>query len=99
MPAAAAIDRRVKGHAVANCPIADFGPDFDDRPRRLVPHDDRRLSPAGAAIHAVDIAAADAAGRDAKQDLVRGDIGTRPVLDFQMVIGGEYEGFHGTMGR
>ena len=95
MPAAAAVDRRVEGHAVAGGPIADLGPDVDDRPRRLVAHDDRRLPPAGAAVHAVDVAAADAAGRDAQQDLVRGDLGARPVLDFQMVVGGENEGFHG----
>jgi len=59
-----------------------------------VAHDERRNAAAGAAVEAVDVAAADAAGGDLDEDLVGGGIGLGSVSDFEVVVFGEEEGFH-----
>ena len=93
-PALAAVDGRVEGDAVAFGPAGDVAAQPGDRAGGLVAHDDRRLPAAGAAVHAVNVAAADAAGGHLQQHVVRSDFRQRPLLNFEMVIGGQYEGFH-----
>src|SRR5579871_236864 len=65
-------DSRVEGDPIARVPAFGGGADFDDVAGRLMAHDDGRDAAAGAAVHAVNVAPADAAGADADQHFVGG---------------------------
>ncbi len=96
-PALSAVDRRVERHPLAFGPIGDVAAEPSDRAGGLVAHDDRRLSAAAAAVHAVHVAAADAAGGHLQQHVVRPNFRRRPLLHLKTVVGGQYEGFHGNL--
>ena len=90
--AAAAVDGRVKvtrsptvqpETSIPSCAIT----------RRLVPHDQRRLPPARAAVHAVDIAAADSACRDADENLVRADLRLGNILKLEVIVACQNQSF------
>ena len=57
----------------------DRSADRLDRARRLVAHDQRRDAPARAAVHAVDVAAADPDRLDPDQHVFVADLGLRHV--------------------
>ena len=73
--ALAAGDRGVERDAVADLHAIDGRADFRDDAGRFVAHDDRRNAAAARAVVAVDVAAADAAGGDADEHVVRADRG------------------------
>ena len=60
----------------------------------LMAHDDGRNAAAGRAVVTVHVTAADAAGRDAKQDFVGTWRGRRKIGEFEMLVAGEEKGFH-----
>ncbi len=91
----AAVDRGVEGDPVADLPFPHRGADLGDLAGGLVAHDDGRDAAARAAIHAVDVRSADAAGLHRDEDFVLGDLGLGGVAVFELVVGGEGEGFHG----
>ena len=69
--ASPAVDRGVEGDAVAGFPGGDARPNGGDFARGFVAHDDGRAAASGAAIHAVDVAAADATGLHGDEDFAR----------------------------
>ncbi len=93
-PAFSAVDRRVERHALAFRPLVDVVAEPGNHARGLVAHDDRRPSAAGTAVHAMHVAAADAAGGHFEQHVVRPDLRQRPLLQFKTIVCGQYEGFH-----
>ena len=66
-------------------------------PGGLVAHDDGRNAPAGGAVVAVNVAAADAAGGDADEDLVGAGAREGQVRDFEMVVLGKKQRLHGNL--
>ena len=92
--AGAAEDGGVEGDAVADFECGDGGAECGDDAGGFVAHDEWGDAAAGAAVEAVDVAAADAAGGDLDEDFVGGGIGFRSVGDFEVVVFGEEEGFH-----
>ena len=68
--AVAAVDSRVEGDAIADLPAGHCRAHLRDDARRLVAHDHRRDAPARAAVQAVYVAAADAAGLDLHEDFL-----------------------------
>ena len=92
--AGAAEDGGVERYALADFECGDGGAERGDEAGGFVAHDEWRDAAAGAAVEAVDVAAADAAGGDFDEDLVGGWGGSRSVCDFEVVVLGEEEGFH-----
>ena len=97
--ALAAVDSGVEGDAVAGGEGGHGGADGFDRAGGLVAHDDGRQAAAGGTVKAVDVAAADAAGGDAHQEVVGREGGHRERLELELAIGGEFEGLHGRHGE
>ena len=94
-PAFAAIDRRVERHAIADVPFGNAVAEPGDFSRGFVSHDDRRNAPAGAAVHAVNVAPANPAGPHAHEDFVGLQVGHGKVLEREAAIFFEDERFHG----
>ena len=92
--AGAAEDGGIEGDALADSESGDGGAEGGDDAGGFVAHDERRNAAAGAAVEAVDVAAADAAGGDLDEDFVGGGVGLGSVSDFEVVVFGEEEGFH-----
>ncbi len=90
-----AIDGGVEGDAVADVPIRDRVAGSDDFAGGFVSHDDGGNASTGAAVHAVDVGSADAAGLNGDEDFVGGDLRIGSVAVVELVVGGECEGFHG----
>jgi hypothetical protein len=88
------VDHRVERHALAWLKAGDVAADFLDHAGRLVTHHHRRDAPAGAAVHPVDVAAADAAGLHPHHDVLRPRPRRRHVLDLELPVRLEDEGFH-----
>ena len=84
----------VEGDAFADFECGDRGTEGGDDAGGFVAHDERWDAAAGAAVEAVDIAAADAAGSDLDEDFVGGGLRLWSVGDFEVVVLGEEEGFH-----
>jgi hypothetical protein len=94
-----------RAFSAVNCgiesdPLADFQvPDFlagsGDYPSGFMAHDQGRDTPARAAVKPVYIAAADSAGLDPDQNLIRPRLGVRDILKNQPVILFENQSFHG----
>ena len=70
-----------------------------DYARRLVPHDDWRAAPPGAAVHPVNIAPADAAGFHRNAHLTGTRLGVRHFFESKLFIFFEDEGFHMVQSR
>src|SRR5207248_2277486 len=66
----AAIDGGIESDALARMQVRDIGAESDHFTGSLVAHHQRRDAAAGFAVHAMDVAAADAAGAYADQDIV-----------------------------
>ena len=81
-----AINGGIQSNAVADFPVRDTGADLGNDARRLVTHDDRRLAAARAAVHAVDIAAADAARLDGDKHILRAGLRFRHVGIGKLII-------------
>ena len=96
--ALAAGDRGIERHAVADSRAIDVAADFDDSAGRFVAHDDRRNAPAARAVVAVDVAAADAAGGDADEHVVRAERGPVHRYELELAVFGEQEGLHVDLG-
>jgi hypothetical protein len=92
--AGAAEDGGVERYALADFECGDGGAERGDEAGGFVAHDEWRDAAAGAAVEAVDVAAADAAGGDLDEDFVGGGLGLGGVGDFEVVVSGEEEGFH-----
>ena len=98
--ALATVFGRVKGDAVTKLPIGDAFANGDDFPRCLVPHDDGHLAAATTTIHAVDVAAADAAGFDIDKHFAGAGCGLWEIeVVVKLARGGEDEGAHGGWGK
>ena len=82
----AAVDGGIEGDAVAGFQVAYVGAEFGDFAGGLVAHDERGIAAAGGAVEAVDVAAADAAGADADQDVVGTDLGHGHVDHFEFYV-------------
>ena len=91
---AAAIDRGVEGDAIAGREPGHGGAGPFDHPGRLVAHHERRDAAAGDAGVAVDVAAADAAGAHADEDVLVADVRQRHVGHRQPAVFGEQQRFH-----
>jgi len=92
--ARATIYRGIKGDTRTRLPLLDGGADPGDDAGGFMPHDNRRLPPSGAAVHAVNVAAADAAGLDGDQDGIRAQFRFRHVFQNQLFILFECQRFH-----
>ena len=57
-------------------------------------HNQRRYAPAGTAIHAVYIAAANSTGFDLDQHIIRSELRFGNILQGQLIVLFEYQGFH-----
>lgn len=57
-------------------------------------HDDQRNAPSGPSIHAVNVAAADAAGPDTEEDFPRLYFRHGHLFKAYFVRGGQHEGAH-----
>ncbi len=84
--ASAAEDGGVEGDALADFEGGDGGAECSDDAGGFVAHDERGDAAAGAAVEAVDVAAADAAGGDFDEDFVGGGFRLRSVGDFEVVV-------------
>ncbi len=93
--ASAAVDGGVEGDAVAGGEMCDGVADGFDDASGFVSHDDGRDASACGAVVAVDVAAADAAGFDADEEVVGTEGGRGHVGDLECAFVGEEEGFHG----
>src|SRR5581483_11440100 len=91
----AAVDGRIEGDTVADLPARHVLPDLDDGSGGLMPHDERRLPSARAAVQPMNIAAADAARPDLDQRLVRPDLRFRHVLVLQTIVFQQHQRFLG----
>ena len=89
-----AIDGRVEGDAVTRGPAGHAAADAGDDARRLVPHDDGGPATARAAVHPMHVAAADAAGLDGHEHLLRTRLRVRHVFIGELLVGFENQGFH-----
>ena len=69
-------------------------PDPGDDSRRLVPHDDRGAAPAGAPVHPVHVAAANAAGLDGHKHFIRAGLRVGHVFEGELFVCFENQGFH-----
>ncbi len=98
--ALAAVFGGVEGDAITELPVGHAFTQRDDFTRCLMPHDDGRLAATAAAVHTVDVTAADAAGFYLHEHLACGGHG---VGESGVVVklggGGEDEGFHGGVRR
>lgn len=88
-------DGGVEGDAVADGEINDRGAEAGDDARCFMTHDERRDAAAGAAIVAVDVAAADAAGADLNEDFAWSDCGLGQVAEVKRAVVFENECLHG----
>ena len=93
-PAPPAVDGAVERDGLARREARDRSADRLDRARRLVAHDQRRDAPARAAVHAVDVAAADPDGLDPDQDVLVADLWLRRVDVLEPPGGREEQGSH-----
>jgi hypothetical protein len=93
-PAPAAGDRGVKRDAIAHRPGADVAADLNDCPGSFVSHHDGWLPPASASVHAVDVAAANAAGCDADEDILGADRRHGPILEGKTIGMSQDQGVH-----
>ena len=93
--AVAAVLRGVKGDAVAHGPVGDAFAQFADFACCLVAHDDGREAASAASVHAMDVAAADAAGVDADFDLAWAGLRLREIhVVVELGGSGEDKGVH-----
>ena len=90
----AAEDGGIEGDALTDFEGGNGGAESGDAAGGFVAHDEWGDAAAGAAVEAVDVAAADAAGGDFDEDFVGGGRGLWSVGDFEVVVLGEKEGFH-----
>src|ERR1700676_3386383 len=90
----ATVDGGVESDAVALGETRDVAADGGDATGSFVAHHNRRDATAGGAIVAVDVAAADAAGRYLNQDLVRKRSRLGEIGDFQVVVFRQQKSFH-----
>jgi hypothetical protein len=90
----AAENCRIESDALADFESGNGGAESGDAAGGFVTHDERGDAAAGAAVEAVDVAAADAAGGDFDEDFVGGGLRLWSVGDFEVVVLGEKEGFH-----
>ena len=93
--ALAAVDGGVERHPIASLELAYIAACRGDHPGCLVAHNDGRNPPAGSAVVAVDITAADATGGDAHQNLVRARYGRGKIRDVELIVFREKKSFHG----
>jgi len=73
----------VEGDAIADVPAGDVVADGGDGSGGFVAHDDGGDAAAGEAVHAVDVAAADAAGAEVDEDLVGSGSGVWEVCPIE----------------
>jgi hypothetical protein len=92
--ALAAVDGGIEGDAIAGAEVAHIGAERGNLARGFVPHHEWRIAAAGGTVVTVDVAAADAAGADADQDIVGADIGLGHIDEFELEVFGEQECVH-----
>lgn len=93
--ALSAVDGGVEGDAVADLPLPHGGSDLGNFAGGFVSHDDGGNASSRAAVHAVDVGSADATGLHRNEHFVLRDLRVGGVTVFELVVGGEGEGFHG----
>jgi len=84
--ASATINRGIKSDAVAGSKITYICTDSFHNAGRFVPHDNRWNAASGRAVIAVNIAAADSAGRHANEELVGAERWDRKIGEFKMSV-------------
>ena len=89
-----AIDGGVEGDAVADFPSGHAVAYVDDLAGGFVSHNDGGNASTGAAVHAVDVRATDAARFDGDEHLFGGYFRIRGVAEFEFVVSCEGECFH-----
>ena len=92
--ALAAVQRRVDPDAIADLDADDLIADINDRAAELVPDDDRVAGRRELAIDDVDIGAADAAGADLDDDVLRPGHRLRHILNPDHAGLFDYDRFH-----
>jgi hypothetical protein len=92
--AGSAEDGGVEGDTVAGGEGGDGGADGGDGSGGFVAHDDGWDAPAGGAVEAVNVGAADAAGGDLDKELVGRGSGGGEIGEFEVVVLGEEESLH-----
>ncbi len=90
----AAVDGGIEGYAIARLELAHTRARCGYHACRFMAHDDGRNPPAGSAVVAVYVAAADSAGRDTHQDLVRTRYGRRDIRNVELIVLRKKQGFH-----
>jgi hypothetical protein len=94
IPAFTTINCRIKRHSVAGFPVGNFVSHPRNLSRRFMPHDDWGNASAGAAVHAMHIAAANAARAHPHQSFIGLQIRNRNVLDCEAAPFFEDKSFH-----
>ncbi len=90
----AAIKGRVESDASARLPLLDGAAHFGDNAGGFVAHDNGGLAASSAAIHAMNVTAANAAGLDGDQDGIRQQLGLRHVFDREPPVFFKCQRFH-----
>ena len=79
---------------IANRKTTNFSANTFDHTAGLVPHDNRWNTPSAAAVHAVNVTAADTARFDADQDFFRRGAGDSLLHDFECGGADQFKRFH-----
>ena len=91
-------DGGIEGDAITDVEAGRCGAERGNCTRGLMPHHERRNAAAGGAVVTMDIAAADAAGRDAHQNLVRTRHRGGNIRDVELVVLRKKQSFHSWKG-
>src|SRR5688500_3708538 len=81
--AGTAVDRRIERNTISGAPAGYAWSCANDLAGCFVPHDQRRISPAGRTVPPVNIAAANSAGADPNHHFVLGRLRLGEINEFE----------------